>query len=160
MVPAIPPQLRDLEPIDAAEIFRIMQESEATGGPPTGPHWSETQVREECGQGQGWVAVSGLNQIQAFILCRDVGSAWEISFLATSPAARGHGLMRLLIKHMMQDLPVGREIWLEVHELNLPARQLYEKSGFRRTGQRSRYYSDGGSAVLYSYGPVERPHGL
>lgn len=44
-----------------------------------------------------------------------------------------------------------REIWIEVHENNHPARSLYEKLGFLQVGKRPRYYSDGGAGILYSY---------
>jgi [ribosomal protein S18]-alanine N-acetyltransferase len=146
--------LRTVEARDADEIYRVIQESEAHraahAGPPTGPHWTKSQTAEECRQAHGWVSLCD-NRIDAFVLYRDQGAAWEISFLATSPAARGQGLMRDLIMKLKAELPLDKEIWLEVHELNLPARRLYEKVAFQKTGQRPRYYSDGGSAVLYTF---------
>jgi ribosomal protein S18 acetylase RimI-like enzyme len=146
--------LRTMEARDADEIYRVIQESEAYRaaheGPPTGPRWTESQTAEECLEAHGWVSLCA-DRLDAFILYRDQGAAWEISFLTTGPAARGQGLMRDLIVKMKAELPADKEIWLEVHELNLPARQLYEKVGFQQTGQRPRYYSDGGSSVLYTF---------
>ena len=146
--------LRTMEACDADEIYRVIQESEvhreAHDGPPTGPHWTGSQTAEECREANGWVSLCA-DRLDAFILYRDQGAAWEISFLTTSPAARSQGLMRDLIVKMKADLPADKEIWLEVHELNLPARRLYEKAGFQKTGQRSRYYSDGGAAILYTF---------
>jgi ribosomal-protein-alanine N-acetyltransferase len=42
-------------------------------------------------------------------------------------------------------------ILLEVRESNLPARQLYEKHGFREVGRRRTYYKDPPEdAILYA----------
>jgi [ribosomal protein S18]-alanine N-acetyltransferase len=94
----------------------------------------------------------------AFLLWRDLGAAWEIGFLATAADARGRGLMSKLLDCFLRHLPEGKEIWLEVHEQNLAAIQLYQKMGFREVGKRPRYYADGGSAILLSFGPNFGPN--
>jgi ribosomal-protein-alanine N-acetyltransferase len=106
---------------------------------------------------------SETGRVEAFVLFRDVGVAWEISFLAVAPELRGQGRMRtllLLLQERLQERlretprqqPQGLAIWLEVHEANGPALNLYAKVGFREVGRRPRYYSDGGAAILFSYG--------
>jgi ribosomal-protein-alanine N-acetyltransferase len=90
-------------------------------------------------------------ELAAFILYRDVGEAWEISFLATVPAARGQGIMNRLLMALIGQKPADRAIWLEVHESNEPALKLYAKVGFHQVGHRPRYYKDGGAAMLFSY---------
>jgi ribosomal-protein-alanine N-acetyltransferase len=102
---------------------------------------------------------SETGRLEAFVLFRDVGVAWEISFLAVAPELRGQGRMRTLLLLLQERLretpcqqPQGLAIWLEVHEANGPALNLYAKVGFREVGRRPRYYSDGGAAILFSYG--------
>ena len=141
--------VRRVQPADAAPIFALLEASKAAALQPIGPEWSFRQIESECGE-SGLVSFDP--EIQAFLLWRDNGTAWEISFLATDPRAQGRGVMSSLINEMKRLKPADRAIWLEVHAENLAARHLYEKAGFVKTGERARYYSDGGSAILYNYG--------
>ncbi len=115
------------------------------------PNWTLTQVKEELSHAQSVGSWSG-ECLEAFIFYRVVNSAlWEIDFLATRPAARCRGVMKSLMIHLCAQLPAGAEIWLEVHQDNLQARRLYEKSGFLRVGIRPGYYQQKGAAILYSF---------
>jgi ribosomal-protein-alanine N-acetyltransferase len=58
--------------------------------------------------------------------------------------------MEKLMRHLIDSKGQGRELWLEVHEVNVSAQNLYEKLGFRLSGRRPRYYKDGATALLYS----------
>jgi len=108
-------------------------------------------VGEECEKG-GFVLRDASNRILAFVLFRDVGEAWEISFLATRGDAKRRGFMSELLSKVIANRPPGKALWLEVHEANQAARKLYEKLGFQETAKRRNYYSDGGTAILYNYG--------
>lgn len=145
------PTATAVKPGDADEIFAIIQESHRVVKAPIGPHWNLSQTREECSR-EGLVFCDASRKIQAFILYRDIGEAWEISFLATHPNARGQGLMGELMQEMIRLKPNGKAIWLEVHEENQIARRLYERLGFQMRAKRPKYYADGGAAVLYNYG--------
>lgn len=93
-------------------------------------------------------------QILAFVVLRELPDAWEVSALASNSQFMGRGHMLSLLSDVIERFTRGdngKELWLEVHEKNQPARQLYQKLGLVEVGRRSRYYSDGGSAVLYSY---------
>ena len=71
--------------------------------------------------------------------------------LAVRDGFQGSGLGSALI-----DTGVGaagkagcRAVRLEVRESNLPARKLYERSGFRLLSRHSSYYEDGETALRY-----------
>lgn len=144
-------EIRALTSQDAPEVEKILNAVHGRSVVPIGPHWNSRQVVEEC-QGLGWGLVDAMGYLCSFVLLRDVVSAWEISFLATRPDAQGGGKMRKLLTHLLTVLPPDRALWLEVHEANDAARQLYLKMGFEEVGRRPKYYSDGGAAILYNYG--------
>jgi [ribosomal protein S18]-alanine N-acetyltransferase len=66
----------------------------------------------------------------------------EILSIAIDPAHRGRGLSgNLLLTHLGHLAGRGvRTVFLEVEENNLPARRLYERTGFAVVGRRERYY--------------------
>lgn len=143
-------KIRKLTPADAEQIFVVLELARDASKIPIGPRWTYQQLEAECRE-FGLVA-ERQHEIQSFVLWRDTGAAWEISFLATAPDAQGQGLMTSLLEHLKRERPENRPIWLEVHAANRSARALYEKAGFVQTGERPKYYSDGGTAVLYNYG--------
>lgn len=146
-------QIRRMTPADEASVIQILKVSQVNPEFPSGSCWTEAQAREECRRGLGWVVIDDPSgQVAGFILAQDVGSAWEIEFLATAQDARRCGVMKNLLSQMILELPPGKAIWLEVHEANMPARRLYERHGFKQVGTRPEYYADGGSACLYNYG--------
>jgi ribosomal protein S18 acetylase RimI-like enzyme len=146
------PIIRPLSTDDAPRIFEIIEKATRHAQVPIGPIWTRAQVENECVHG-GWVLelADAAQPVVAFVFVWDIGSAWEISFLATDPAARGQGLMNKLIESLKSIRPADKPLWLEVHEKNEPARKLYEKAGFTEVGRREKYYSDGGTAVLYNF---------
>ena len=141
-------KIRSVQAGDVDEIFAVLESARLGSKVSIGPTWSHESIAEECRQ-------SGLclmrERIDAFILWRDNGVAWEISFLATRSELQGLGFMSHLLRAMIRDLAGGRVIWLEVHAGNRPAISLYEKLGFKRTGERKSYYADGGSALNMTF---------
>jgi ribosomal-protein-alanine N-acetyltransferase len=76
------------------------------------------------------------------VLC--AGPEWEIENLAVADPFRRSGLATRLLRSVVlraRRAHVG-SIVLEVRASNFAARQLYEKSGFSATGNRTAYYSD------------------
>lgn len=154
MVQKQSPEIRPIAPTDASEISAIIESSRSVSlvdAQPIGPVWTREQINAEC-TGPGLSLRGDRGQVIAFLLYRDLGDAWEITFLATAPNARGQGVMSRLVKHFVATKPTNKALWLEVHEHNTRARRLYERNGFCEVGRRARYYSDGGAAVLYNYG--------
>lgn len=88
--------------------------------------------------------------IYAFVCLRDLQTAWELSVLATRKEFQGQGMMEVLIREISNTYGQDRELWLEVHENNLAARNLYRKLGFKEGQKRPLYYSDGGAAILFT----------
>lgn len=74
----------------------------------------------------------------------------EILSIAVSPEQRGRGLSReLFMIHLGHLAGRGiRTVFLEVEENNMPARRLYDRTGFAVVGQRPRYYKDADGAEL------------
>jgi len=86
-----------------------------------------------------------------FILYRQVLDIREVTLLMTHPEQRGRGHMRGLLRGLVDQLNSSEKIWLEVHEANRAAFQLYKGLGFIKNGERKSYYKGGGSAILFSY---------
>ncbi|MNJ98520.1 ribosomal-protein-alanine N-acetyltransferase [compost metagenome] len=112
-------------------------------------YWPEDMLGEELEQTEALGIFKG-GELAGFVLYRLLPMAWEISLVATSPRFRRQGLMETLLAQLINAKGQGMELWLEVHENNVSAQNLYEKLGFRRTGVRTKYYKDGASAFLYS----------
>ncbi|MCM2281887.1 MAG: GNAT family N-acetyltransferase [Bdellovibrionaceae bacterium] len=141
-------RVRPLSPSDAHALQRILANSGSTPGVPV---WSESEIAEILASHRGWGLEDDFG-LGAFILVQNLPIAWEILHLATDPRVRRKGYMAELLAAVIAARESGKEVWLEVHEANQPARQLYEKMGFRNVGRRSAYYADGGAAVLYNLG--------
>jgi ribosomal-protein-alanine N-acetyltransferase len=118
-------------------------------------YWPPTMLEDELKESVSWGCFLN-DELAAVVLLREMPDVGEISLLATAPDYRRKGCMEFLLRGLFDAIGHNREIWLEVHENNHQAQQLYKKLGFRRDGVRSHYYKDGGSAVLYSRSRVER----
>ena len=127
----------------------VLEIIEAHAQNPQFSAWKVENVRAELQAGQGLGFFESDSLLVAFILYKAFDSHIEISLLATNPTKEHHGFMRGLLEQIREIKP-RREIWLEVHESNLRARQMYEKSGFFIVGRRFAYYPDGGTAILYN----------
>ena len=109
-----------------------------------------SQLWPQCVNYSIW---SSEGEWEAVIVGQELASAFEILLLLTHPKKKRAGLMKILLSEVVKDLGLSHkeEIWLEVHESNLAARNLYKNSGFIEVGSRSKYYSDGGNAILCSF---------
>ena len=85
-----------------------------------------------------------------FAVSRMAADEAEILSIAVDERHRGRGLSRdLLLTHLGHLAGKGvRKIFLEVEENNLPARRLYERTGFAVVGRRERYYRQPGGEQL------------
>jgi len=85
-----------------------------------------------------------------------VALTWEVADevhlidLMVAKAARRQGLGRALLQALLSHAEQGafRVVLLEVRRDNHPARALYSTFGFRLSGEREKYYSDGEDAIL------------
>lgn len=111
--------------------------------------WPEEMVGPELATAEA-VGVFHHEELVGFVLYRDNIQAWEISLVVSHPRHRRAGYIKALLEHLIVAKGQERELWLEVHEKNVKAQNLYEKLGFRRSGQRPKYYRDGATAYMYS----------
>jgi ribosomal-protein-alanine N-acetyltransferase len=132
---------RSLKPEDLEEVFAITQSvGRATS-------WDRVRLSSEISVAES-LALFEDQRLMAFVLYRQFLGGLEISWLATDPNQQRKGRMQDLLSELFAANSQAKEIWLEVHELNLEARNLYEKLGFKITGRRPAYYSDGGTALI------------
>lgn len=114
--------------------------------------WTHQAVKQEF-EAAWCLGLVHLDQAQplvgAFAFCRSQQDFSEITQLATHPQWRGQGLMLRLLTELLGRL--SGPSFLEVHELNSPARKLYKKLGFARVGLRPNYYPNNHSAFIYRY---------
>jgi len=112
-------------------------------------YWPADLLGAEMATADG-VGVFEADELRGFVLYREMPGAWEISLVASHPRFRRQGYMEKLFAHLVAAKGQERELWLEVHEENVPAQKLYEKLGFKEVRRRPRYYKDGATAILYS----------
>lgn len=108
--------------------------------------WSESDFMELKKSGCEIVASE-----HGFIVWRAVADQAEIITIGVTPNARRSGIAESMILLMEQELKKQSvvNIFLEVSEVNYPAKKLYEKLGFLVVGKRPKYY-DGTDAIIMS----------
>ena len=106
--------------------------------------WSESEFMDLKKSGCEIVASDN-----GFIVWRTVADEAEIISIGVAPDARRSGIAGTLILLMEQELKKSSvvNVFLEVSEVNYPAKKLYEKYGFKPTGKRPKYY-DGVDAII------------
>ncbi|MBE7249390.1 GNAT family N-acetyltransferase [Methylobacterium sp. A49B] len=89
--------------------------------------------------------------LQGFVLSRRAADEAEILTVVLSPALRGGGHSRKLLREHLSSLALAgiARVHLEVDEGNAPALKLYARHGFRQVGARTGYYlkADGSRAT-------------
>ena len=110
--------------------------------------WSESDFMELKKSGCEIVASKN-----GFIVWRTIADEAEIITIGVAPEMRRSGIAESMILLMEQELKKQNvvNIFLEVSEVNCPAKKLYEKLGFNVVGKRPKYY-DGTDAIIMSKG--------
>ncbi len=77
-----------------------------------------------------------------YVVAWFAGGQGEIANLAVDPDARGRSIGSALLDAALEEARRQKtdEVFLEVRNSNLRARQLYESRGFAEVGRRRRYY--------------------
>ena len=125
-----------LEKNDAAELVRLQNQS-------TGTPWTLEMAENLLHHSsmQGW-CLRRSNSLLGFIVSQYTEiSADIVEFVIDEPYRRqgfGHKLYQVMENHCTA-IKV-KEIFLEVSEINLPARGFYEKKGLMVIGIRPEYY--------------------
>ncbi len=114
-----------------------------------------------------WTKESIINQLDSgnsvYVLSEENGAAVGYAFgtviidegelyrIAVSPEKRGKGIGERLLHEFVEKCHErgAVKLFLEVRSKNVPARRLYEKTGFKEISVRKGYYGDD-DAVIYS----------
>lgn len=125
---------------------------------PDAPLWSERAIRALLQTPQTHLArvVEQEGRVAGLVLATAVCDEGELLLLTVAPTHRRRRLGRTLIDDLVaQWMSRGvQRAFLEVHPDNLPARRLYEQTGWTYQGHRPRYYPDGREALLMRWGPT------
>ena len=108
--------------------------------------WSESDFADLKKSGCEIVASDN-----GFIVWRTIGDEAEIISIGVAPEKRHQGIAETMIVLMEQELKKISvvNVFLEVSEVNYPAKKLYEKMGFKVAGKRPKYYN-GTDAIIMS----------
>lgn len=86
--------------------------------------------------------------VGGFIIYSLICGEAEVYDLATAPEYRHRGVAMSLLSEMLSEADTA---FLEVRRSNTPAIRLYEKCGFKVTGERKGYYENGEDALLMEF---------
>jgi ribosomal-protein-alanine N-acetyltransferase len=129
--------VRRMMPSDAPQALVLLEES------PEASLWSRPSLEESVTQGIGWVA-EAKGAVAGFLIGRAAADEFEILNLAVGKKFRRNGMASRLIETCLETARAAgvAKIFLEVRASNLAGIELYAKMGFRRAGQRKKYYRD------------------
>ena len=140
---------RKLVEEDYSEAFDILDLLFVSEKPP-GFSWDRDKLFHELLMANTFGIFEEENLV-GFLAYRHTHEANEITVLAGHPEFQGKGYMKKLLDGVFNAENRSAQWWLEVHEKNDRALQLYLKCGFVITGRRRYYYPDGGDALLMSH---------
>ncbi len=115
-------------------------------------HWTCTQYEKLVDRGVVLLAEEA-GKFRGFLCAKAVAGEWEIENIVVAAEFQRRGIASELVGALIQRAKgeAASAVLLEVRESNLPARQLYEKHGFRESGRRRAYYRDPvEDAILYA----------
>jgi ribosomal-protein-alanine N-acetyltransferase len=142
----MPLAIRRATPDDIPAIQALEQRA------PSAAHWSAQEYGKLIATGVVLVAEKE-SEICGFVCAKPVGSEWELENIVVEKPFLRQGVADSLMRALLDvaSHAAASKIFLEVRESNLPARQLYEKHGFRETGRRRNYYQNPPEdAILYA----------
>ena len=90
----------------------------------------------------GLIAMSSSDPV-AFAVCREAGGECEILTFGVLPPYRRVGAGAELLRSVCTEAEIrgAQRMFLEVADINRPARRLYESAGFKVVGRRPGYYA-------------------
>ena len=118
--------------------------------------WSQTSITDMLviANTLGWIYNEN-NVTKSFSITRNIADEHEILTLGTLPKYRNKGYAKRLIRHIIDKLPSGDTLFLDVSKNNQNAIDLYHSCGFIIYNQRKNYYknADGtrSTAILMRY---------
>ena len=114
--------------------------------------WNSENFRDELKLAETLICKNDSGEVLSFLSYRKNKFEREIMVLATTPPHRKLGLQTQLLAELLSEARLNKlEIWLEVHEQNSSAIELYKKNKFELQGRRVKYYRDGADALLMKW---------
>ncbi|MEG1751863.1 MAG: ribosomal protein S18-alanine N-acetyltransferase [Clostridia bacterium] len=110
----------------------------------TNLNWNKTQLEQEL---KNVFYVALINQkVIGFVIGNNTIDESELCLIAVKTSEQGIGIGEMLLNYFISQ--ANPKIFLEVNENNYPAKNLYNKIGFKQISVRNKYYSDGSNAVV------------
>ena len=143
--------VRRADPVDFETIAQIGKYVFEMISNPSYFNWPTDTLLRELVQVQTLV-VEVKGRVVSFLCYRDLVDAFEISVLATQPAAQKSHYQIQLILHLQELAAKQRaNLILEVHSENIKALSLYQKMGFDLIYTRKCYYADKANALVMGW---------
>ncbi len=134
------------------ELLQIYESAVETYAYPIGGSWGVEQFKREIDAKKIWGALTHDLKLQAFLIFSQQVDDCDILLLAVAPEYRRQGVMSQFIKHFIGQNSSTQRFFVEVHEGNLGAQNLYNKLGFTVKGKRKDFYGHNQSAILLALG--------
>lgn len=116
--------------------------------------WSLESFRSEVEKPSGYVLVALYDsEVIGFLTATCILDTGDLTNIAVSPEYRNQGIGRMLLDDLLNRTG-NIQLFLEVRESN-PAREFYQKYGFRQVGIRKNFYQHPEEhAILMQYGGI------
>ena len=127
---------RRAAPNDVDAILAI--EEDSFTDPWSGPAFAPLVNRDHV----YFVVATREGEVIGYAVAYVAGGEAEIANFAVAGCARGQGVGRILLEHLLTALrdAAAVDVWLDVRASNVAARALYERFGFQEVGRRRGYY--------------------
>lgn len=145
---------RSVRALTDGDEARVRAFIDGWSGPDRAPGflWTAEELWSEARRGEALAGWTPEGRLAGLIAWRTGPDAAEVMVVAVHPEERGQGWGReLLLAARQIKFPLAW--WLEVHEGNQSAIELYRSLGFQQDGRRPRYFRDGGAALTMSWRP-------
>jgi [ribosomal protein S18]-alanine N-acetyltransferase len=113
--------------------------------------WTKESFEQDLQLSWSRLVIARLGEeIVAFCNYWVVADEIQILNVATHPTYRRQGVAQQLLVHIIEEAMQQKlaSLTLEVRKGNDPAQALYQKLGFIKVGERSKYYSDNQEAAV------------
>lgn len=132
-------EIKSLGTENVSEILELENECFPSG------FWNRSQILSHLNSFSG-LGIYSENLLCSYVLFSAGTEETEIFRIGTRVKFRRKGLSGKLIQELEK---FSASILLEVSSRNIEAQRLYEKSGFRLSGRRKKYYSDDSDALIF-----------
>ena len=136
-----------LRPLAEADLPAVLMIEESSFSSP----WTRAGFVHELQNPHSYSTIAErAGEVLGYLCSWHVADEVQILNIAVQTNSRRQGVAERLLRHVLEagQRRGAQSANLEVRRGNLPARQLYEKFGFREVAVRRGYYADGEDALL------------